>query len=66
ELSNVNFFYAVQILLTVGLGLLAGISLINVGVVKIKTLFTKTHMDRRINQIVAVVMILAGVLLGLS
>lgn len=66
ELSNVNFFYAVQILLTVGLGLLAGISLINVGVAKIKTLFTKPHMDRRINQIVAVVMILAGVLLGLS
>lgn len=66
ELSNVSFFYAVQILLIVGLGLLVGISLINIGVVKIKALFAKPHMDRRINQMVAVVMVLAGVILGLS
>ncbi len=66
ELSNVSFFYAVQILLTVGLGLLVGISLINAGVVKIKVLFARPGTDQRINQIVAVVMVLAGVLLGLS
>ncbi len=66
ELSNVSFFYAAQILLTVGLGLLVGISLINASVVKIKALLAKPKADRRINQIVAVVMVLAGVLLGLS
>ncbi|MBC8493975.1 MAG: LysE family translocator [Candidatus Thioglobus sp.] len=66
DLTQVDLYYALSILLTVGVGLLAGISLINVGVVKIKVLFTKPHMDRRINQMVAVVMVLAGVLLGLS
>ena len=46
--------------------LAAGVGLINIGVVKIKALFAKPHMDRRINQMVAVVMVLAGVILGLS
>ncbi len=66
DLSRVDSFYAVQILLTVGLGLLFGISVINASVAKIKILFAKPGTDHLINQLVAVVMILAGVLLGLS
>ena len=66
DLSRVDSFYAVQILLTVGLGLLFGISVINASVAKIKILFAKPGTDQLINQLVAVVMILVGVLLGLS
>ena len=65
NLADVSLSHAVQILITVGLGLLVGISAINIMVVKIKLLFAKPGMERHINHLVAMVMILAGVLLGL-
>ncbi len=65
DLTQVDVIYAVEILITLGLGLLVGISVINMAVVKIKTLFAKPGTEHRINQIVAIVMILAGVLLGM-
>ena len=65
DLTQVDVIYGVEILITVGLGLSVGISAINVAVVKVKGLFAKPGMDHRIIQLVAIVMILAGVLLGL-
>jgi len=65
NLSQVTFTHALEILSTVSMGLILGISLINIAVVRIKQLFTKPGMDVRINQITGVVMIVAGVLLGL-
>ncbi len=66
DLSSVSIFYALQILSTVGVGLLIGISLINISVAKIKNLFAKPGTDQKVNRLVAMVMILAGILLGLS
>ncbi len=65
DLSNVDFIYAVEILATVGIGLMVGISLINATVSRIKCAFEKPNIDQLINQIVGVVMILAGTLLAL-
>ncbi|MBT3186389.1 MAG: LysE family translocator [Candidatus Thioglobus sp.] len=64
DLSDVSLVYALEILATVGVGLMVGISMINVMVSRIKILFSKPGMDKRINQLVAIVMVLAGVLLG--
>jgi len=66
DLSEVNLIHGVEILLTVGVGLLIGISLINLTTGKIKTLLTKPSMDKRINQISGSIMIAVGLLLGLS
>ncbi|MEO1939538.1 LysE family translocator [Candidatus Thioglobus sp.] len=66
DLSQVGFVDALEMLVTVGAGLLIGISMINAMVSRIKTLFTKTNAEQRINKLVGIVMILAGLLLGLS
>ena len=58
--------YALEILATVGVGLIAGISAINITVGKIKQIFAKPGMDARINKISGVIMMSVGVLLGLS
>lgn len=65
NLSQVTFTHALEILSTVSMGLILGISLINIAVVRIKQWFTKPGMDVRINQITGIVMIVAGILLGL-
>ncbi|MDB3893395.1 LysE family translocator [Candidatus Thioglobus sp.] len=66
DLSQVSLLYALEILATVGLGLIAGISAINITVGKIKQIFAKPGMDARINKISGVIMMSVGVLLGLS
>ncbi len=66
NLSNVNFIHGIEILLTVGTGLLVGISLINLATGQIKTLIAKPGMDERINQISGSVMIIVGLLLSFS
>ena len=66
DLSQVDLFYALELLTTVGVGLIAGISAINITVGKIKQVFTKPGMDVRINKISGTIMISVGVLLGLS
>ena len=66
DLENTTMSYSVQILVTFGLGLATGISLIAAGASRIKMWMSKPGADHRINQIVALVMISAGVLLGLS
>ena len=66
DLSQVSLFYALEILATVGVGLIAGISAINITVGKIKQIFAKPGMDARINKISGVIMMSVGVLLGLS
>jgi threonine/homoserine/homoserine lactone efflux protein len=66
DLSQVSLFYALEILATVGVGLIVGISSINITVGKIKQIFAKPGMDVRINKISGVIMMSVGVLLGLS
>ena len=66
DLSQVSLLYALEILATVGVGLIAGISAINITVGKIKQIFAKPGMDARINKISGVIMMSVGVLLGLS
>lgn len=66
DLSQVSLLYALEILATVGVGLIAGISAINITVGKIKQIFAKPGMDVRINKISGVIMMSVGVLLGLS
>ena len=66
DLSQSGWLYASQVLLTFGLGLSLGISLIAAAASRIKVWFDQPGMDRRINQLVGVIMISAGVLLGLS
>jgi threonine/homoserine/homoserine lactone efflux protein len=66
DLSQIDVFYALEVLLTVGIGLIVGISALNVTVGKIRQMFAKPSMDERINKISGIVMISVGVLLGLS
>jgi threonine/homoserine/homoserine lactone efflux protein len=66
DLSQVSLPYALEILTTVGVGLIAGISAINITVGKIKQIFAKPGMDVRINKISGIIMMSVGVLLGLS
>lgn len=66
DLSQVSLLYALEILATVGVGLIAGISAINITVGKIKQIFAKPGMDVRINKISGIIMMSVGVLLGLS
>lgn len=66
DLSQVSLFYALEILATVGVGLIVGISVINITVGKIKQIFAKPGMDVRINKMSGTIMISVGVLLGLS
>ena len=66
DLSQVSLIYALEILATVGVGLIAGISAINITVGKIKKIFAKPDMDVRINKISGVIMMSVGILLGLS
>ena len=66
DLSQVSLLYALEILATVGVGLITGISAINITVGKIKQIFAKPGMDVRINKISGVIMMSVGILLGLS
>ncbi|ALE52596.1 hypothetical protein SP60_04850 [Candidatus Thioglobus autotrophicus] len=66
DLSQVSILYALEILATVGVGLIVGISVINITVGKIKKIFAKPGMDVRINKISGTIMVSVGVLLGLS
>lgn len=66
DLSQVSLLYALEILATVGVGLITGISAINITVGKIKQIFAKPGMDVRINKISGIIMMSVGVLLGLS
>ncbi|MDC0430569.1 LysE family translocator [Candidatus Thioglobus sp.] len=66
DLSQVDLFYALEILLTVGMGLIAGINMIIVAIGQIKAMFSRPGMDERINKISGVIMMSVGVLLGLS
>ncbi|MGY8896139.1 MAG: LysE family translocator [Gammaproteobacteria bacterium] len=66
DLSQVSLLYALEILATVGVGLIAGISAINITVGKIKQIFAKPGMDVRINKISGIIMMSVGILLGLS
>ncbi|MDB3869615.1 LysE family translocator [Candidatus Thioglobus sp.] len=66
DLSQVDLFYALEILLTVGMGLIAGINMIIVAIGQIKVMFSTPGMDERINKISGVIMMSVGVLLGLS
>ncbi len=66
DLSNVGLIYALEILATVGVGLMIGISLINATVSRIKQAFDKPGTDQLINKMVGAVMLLAGALLALA
>ena len=66
DLSQVDLFYALEILITVGIGLIAGINVIIVAIGQIKAMFSRPGMDVRINKISGVIMMSVGVLLGLS
>ena len=66
DLSNVDLFYALEIVIIFGLGLLTGATMLNFTVGYIKKIFAKPGMDKRINQISGGIMIVVGVLLGLS
>lgn len=66
DLSRVDLIYALELLTTVGVGLIAGISAINGAVGKIKQIFAKPGMDVRINKVSGAIMVSVGVLLGLS
>ncbi|MBT3744347.1 MAG: hypothetical protein HOF80_00315, partial [Candidatus Thioglobus sp.] len=49
-----------------GIGLIVGISALNIAVGKIKQIFAKPGMDEHINKISGIIMVSVGVLLGLS
>ena len=66
DLSQVSMLYALEILVTFGMGLVVGISMINSAVVRIKAIFSKPGMDVRINKISGAIMFCVGVLLGFS
>lgn len=66
DLSQVSMLYALEILVTFGVGLVVGISMINTAVVRIKAIFSKPGMDVRINKISGAIMFCVGVLLGFS
>ena len=66
DLSQVSMLYALEILVTFGVGLVVGISMINSAVVRIKAIFSKPGMDVRINKISGAIMFCVGVLLGFS
>ena len=66
DLSQTDWLSAIEIMLVFGLGLVSGAILIGAAANRIRILFTKPGMDRRINQVVGVVMIGAGILLALS
>ena len=67
DLSQVNMTHGAQILATVGLGLLLGISVFNFAASKLRQLFdSHGSMGRRIHQISGSIMMLVGVLLALS
>ena len=66
DLSQMSVFYALEVLLTVGIGLIVGISALNIAVGKIKQIFAKPGMDEHINKISGIIMVSVGVLLGLS
>ncbi|MCH9645257.1 MAG: LysE family translocator [Proteobacteria bacterium] len=66
DLSQVDLIYALELLTTVGVGLIAGISAINGAVGKIKQIFAKPGMEVRINKVSGAIMVSVGVLLGLS
>ena len=66
HLENVNNSYALQVMATVGLGLLLGISVFNFFATKLKSWFDQANGQKRINQISGTIMMLVGVLLALS
>ena len=66
DLSQVSMLYALEILVTFGVGLVVGISMINSAVVRIKAIFSKPGMDVRINKISGAIMFCVRVLLGFS
>lgn len=65
-LDQVSHTYALQIMATIGLGLLVGISIFNFFATKLKTWFDQGNGKNRINQISGAVMILVGILLAMS
>ena len=66
DLSQLNLMHAFEILTTVGVSLLVGISMINIMVVRIKNAFASGGINKTTNKIVGAIMVVAGVLLGVS
>jgi threonine/homoserine/homoserine lactone efflux protein len=66
NLKNLSFLIASEIIIITFLGLMAGISVINLGASKIKNKLESSDSNAYINRIVGSIMMLAGIWLALS
>ena len=66
DLNNLSLMIASQIIIIVLIGLMAGISVINLGASKIKDKLESSDSNSYINKIVGSIMMLAGIWLALS
>ena len=66
DLNNLTLMIASQIIIIVFIGLMAGISVINLGASKIKDKLESSDSNSYINKIVGSIMMLAGIWLALS
>ncbi|NBQ34690.1 MAG: LysE family translocator, partial [Gammaproteobacteria bacterium] len=66
DLNNLSLMIASQIIIIVFIGLMAGISVINLGASKIKDKLESSDSNSYINKIVGSIMMLAGIWLALS
>jgi len=66
NLKNLSLLIASEIIIITFLGLMAGISVINLGAIKIKNKLESSDSNAYINRIVGSIMIVAGIWLALS
>ena len=66
DLNNLTLMIASQIIIIVFIGLMAGISVINLGASKIKNKLESSDSNAYTNRIVGSIMMLAGIWLALS